>query len=109
LTEQGFSVAPSAGMYGYPEDSFVVFGRYGGQPDVRKLLEIARKYDQESIAHSNIGLLYTDGRVNPKTGPLIIGDDALKTEFFSVVTDHYGNKYAFHIPIDINTVYTYTF
>lgn len=62
--------------------------------DSANALKLARQFGQESILTSD-GLVYTDGRPNTPTTGYVIGPEALKSDFYSVLPN--GTPFSAHL------------
>lgn len=89
---QGLKAYPALGMYGNPENSYLLSGsnRAGVQ-------ELVRKYDQES-ALTNTGLLYGDGSTTPALG--IRKLDQQPEDFYTTIETPNGPV---HFTVDLAT------
>ena len=88
LDEEGYTYREIDGFYDRPEKSFFV-----KDIPVDKAMELGKKFDQESVAHS-VGMLYTTGKnankMEPTKGQVVTDQDL--NNFFSTIQTGDGPK-----------------
>ena len=99
LESRGYEVAPVTGKYGQTENSFFVPGL-----TVVDAVEFARALNQDSVV-TNEGIVYQDGRMNPRTmdDSFDVDSSSPTEDFVSAIRTEDGNVMGFKVGIDLET------
>lgn len=99
LESRGYEVAPVTGKYGQTENSFFVPGL-----TVADAVEFAKAFNQDSVV-TNEGIVYQDGRMNPRTmdDSFNVDSSSPTEDFVSAIRTEDGNVMGFKVGIDLET------